>query len=211
MGAGMALECRLRYPAMFEQYARLCASGQITIGKLWIYKTPERWILNFPTKKHWRYPSKLEYLHLGLQKFMETYQARGIRSIAFPMLGASNGGIAADESLLLMRQYLGACSIPVEVYQYDPCATDDVFDGFKAAFLQGADEAIAAQSGLRLDAVRRVRQALGDPQLCQLSQLALVRGIGDKTLEKSFAFMARAAQSGARGDASPVQQASLGF
>ncbi len=73
MGAGIALECRLRYPLMFDQYAKLCADAKLDIGQLWIYRAPERWVLNFPTKKHWRYPSKVEYLHLGLQKFMQTY------------------------------------------------------------------------------------------------------------------------------------------
>ena len=102
MGAGIALECRLRYPQMFEQYAQLCADAKLDIGRLWVYKAPERWVLNFPTKKHWRYPSRVEYLHLGLQKFMDTYQTRGITSVAFPLLGAQNGGLQADESLALM-------------------------------------------------------------------------------------------------------------
>ena len=52
-----ALERRLRYPLMFEQYAKLCADAKLDIGRLWIYRAPERWVLNFPTKKHWRYPS----------------------------------------------------------------------------------------------------------------------------------------------------------
>ena len=195
MGAGIALECRLRYPLMFEKYAQLCADAKLDIGQLWIYRAPERWVLNFPTKKHWRYPSRVEYLHLGLQKFLDTYQARGIASVAFPLLGAQNGGLQADESLALMLHYLNQCSIPVEIYEYDPASADDLFDDFKAAFLQWSDAAIAQQSGLRLDAVRRIRGALQDPRLCQLGQLAQVPGIGDKTLEKSFAFIAR--QTGA--------------
>ncbi len=50
MGAGMALECRLRYPEMHEKYILLCKDKLIDIGLLWIYKSPEKWILNFPTK-----------------------------------------------------------------------------------------------------------------------------------------------------------------
>lgn len=195
MGAGIALECRLRYPQMFAQYVRLCADARLDIGQLWLYKAPARWVLNFPTKKHWRYPSRVEYLHLGLQKFVDTYQARGITSVAFPLLGAQNGGLQADESLALMLHYLGQCSIAVEVYEYDPASADDVFDAFKAVFLSLPDAAICQQSGLRADAVRRIREALQDPRLCQLGQLAQVPGIGDKTLEKSFAFITR--QTGA--------------
>ena len=210
MGAGIALECRLRYPLMFEKYAQLCADAKLDIGQLWIYRAPERWVLNFPTKKHWRYPSRVEYLHLGLQKFLDTYQARGIASVAFPLLGAQNGGLQADESLALMLQYLGQCSIPVEIYEYDPASADDLFDDFKASFLRQSDAAITQQSGLRADAVRRIREALQDPRLCQLGQLAQVPGIGDKTLEKSFAFVSGLADA-KRGDASVAQQAGFGF
>lgn len=58
MGAGIALECRLRYFEMYNRYVALCEENKIEIGLLWIYKSPVKWILNFPTKKHWKYPSK---------------------------------------------------------------------------------------------------------------------------------------------------------
>lgn len=211
MGAGIALECRLRYPKMFEQYAKLCSDKQLDIGQLWLYKNPQRWVLNFPTKKHWRYPSRLEYLHLGLQKFVATYAERGITSVAFPLLGAQNGGLDKAQSMALMQQYLSQCSIPVEIYEYDPSAADDVFDAFKAAFLKSTNAEIAQQSGLRLHAVQRIRQALEDPHLCQLGQLAQVPGIGDKTLEKSFAFITRHTHVGAQPAAASGPQTDFGF
>ncbi len=136
--------------------------------------------------------------------------SRGITSVAFPLLGAQNGGLPADQSLEVMLHYLQHCSIPVEIYEYDPAAPDDVFDAFKAAFLSLPDAAIGQQSGLRADAVRRVREALGYPRLCQLAQLARVPGIGDKTLEKSFAFVSGLADA-KLGDASVAQQAGFGF
>ena len=76
MGAGIALECRLRYPSMYEKYINLCDQKKFDIGLLWVFRTndPDRWILNFPTKKHWRHPSKKEYLYSGLRKFIETYK-----------------------------------------------------------------------------------------------------------------------------------------
>ncbi len=209
MGAGIALECRLRYPLMFDQYAKLCADAKLDIGQLWIYRAPERWVLNFPTKKHWRYPSKVEYLHLGLQKFMQTYEARGISSVAFPLLGAHNGGLSPDTSRTLMLDYLGQCSIPVEIYEHDPASPDDLFDAFKEAFVQLSNADIAQQSGLRADAVRRIREALNDQQLCQLGQLAQVPGIGDKTLERCFAFITQRADpahpAGAAGPQSALE------
>lgn len=93
MGAGIALECRLRYPSLYSEYVALCRQRRIQFGRLWLFKAPDRWILNFPTKEHWRDPSREEYLHAGLREFMESYEAMGIESIAFPLLGAQHGGI----------------------------------------------------------------------------------------------------------------------
>ena len=116
MGKGLALQYKKRYPSMFKAYVRLCENGLLDIGKLWLYKTDSRWILNFPTKYHWRHPSKEEYLESSLQKFLDTYKEKGITSIAFPLLGASNGGIHPDVSLKIMRRYLDRCEIPVTIY-----------------------------------------------------------------------------------------------
>lgn len=189
MGAGIALECRLRYPAMYQQYASLCKEGKIDIGTLWIYKAHERWVLNFPTKQHWKYPTKEEYLHAGLAKFMSTYEARGVESIAFPVLGAHNGGLEPARSIEIMKSYLRACSIRVEIYQYDPTAADDLFDRFKERMLALGPEELKSVTGLRIDYIDRIRRALESPKLHQLNQLAQVNGIGDKTLEKAFAFV----------------------
>ncbi len=76
MGAGIALECRLRYPEMYDKYIQYCLESKINIGNLWIYKTESRWILNFPTKKHWKNPSKIEYLHAGLDYISKTTKLR---------------------------------------------------------------------------------------------------------------------------------------
>lgn len=104
-----------------------------------------------------------------------------------------------------------------EIYIYDPAAPDDVFDDFKSAFLALPDEVIKQHSGLRADGIRRVREALNSPHICQLNQLALAPGIGDRTLEKSFAFVSRYRQSLAcapedgKGDASAAVQQGFGF
>ena len=196
MGAGIALEFKLRLPEMFEQYVEHCKKNRIGIGKLWLYKPPtdireQRWVLNFPTKLHWKYPSKMEYLEAGLEKFVATYQARGIESIAFPVLGSANGGLDEDESLALMQKYLGNCDIPVEIYRYDPEATDDLYDEFKTKILNcGDDRSIAGATGAQVHRVAMVRSALENGgSVNSLSQLASVKGIGSKTLEKCFRFV----------------------
>ena len=188
MGAGLALECRLRYPAMFDQYARLCEQGLLDVGRLWLFDGGDRSILNFPTKKHWRLPSQAAYLHLGLQKFIQTYQARGIDSIAFPLLGAQHGGMDPEASLRLMLDYLERCTIPVEIYRYDPAAPDDLFERFKALVNGATDAQIQSSTRLRSNQIRALRDALASPRVRQLNQLAECTGVGDKTLEAAFAL-----------------------
>lgn len=93
MGKGIAKRYKEVYPEMYNQYRDLCENNLLQIGKLWLYKTDTKWVLNFPTKKHWRNPSKLEYIESGLQKFVSTYEEKKITSISFPQLGVGNGGL----------------------------------------------------------------------------------------------------------------------
>lgn len=189
MGAGIAYECRLRYPNMYEKYTELCKDRMLNIGTLWIYKSEDKWVLNFPTKFHWKYESKPEYLEKGLQKFLDTYRDKGITSIAFPLLGASNGGIPEDVSVNIMKRYLEKCDIPVEIYYYDPFAYDDLFLKFKDLWNSIPEKELASKSGLRIDFVRKVKKALERDDIRNLSRLLSVKGIGDVTLEKSFRFI----------------------
>ena len=188
MGAGIALECRLRYPEMFKAYVDLCAKGQIDIGLLWIFKAQDRNILNFPTKKHWKNPSKIDYLHAGLEKFLLTYQSKNIESIAFPLLGADKGGIPQEASLEIMLSYLNQADINIEIYQYDPVAKDDLYDKTKEWLLSQKVESIASSAKLKPIYVSRLIEAMQSPKITQLNQLARIRGIGIKTMEKIFAI-----------------------
>lgn len=188
MGAGIAYECRLRYPKMYEQYIELCRKKQMNIGTLWLYKGKNRWILNFPTKFDWKYPSKPEYLHKGLQKFVDTYKEKGITSIAFPILGASHGGIPKEISIGIMKQYLEKCQIPIEIYEYEPLAYDDLFEKFKELWNAIPERELSIQSGLRIDFVRKIREALRNENIRSINLLLSVNGIGEVTLEKAFHF-----------------------
>ena len=119
MGKGIALEMKNRFPEMFKIYKKYCQKGLIDIGKLWLYKhSNEQWILNFPTKKHWKNNSEYEYIICGLEKFIKTYKYKGIKSIAFPMLGCKNGGLDKEKVLDIMLQYLNNCDdLLVEIYK----------------------------------------------------------------------------------------------
>lgn len=117
MGKGLASAFKARYPRMFEEYRKLCKERRLDIGQLWLWKGPDQWVLHFPTKKHWRNPSKLSYIEAGLQKFVGQYEHRGIREIAFPRLGCGNGGLDWNDVCPLMEHYL--CAIPIPVYVHD--------------------------------------------------------------------------------------------
>ncbi|NVB41152.1 macro domain-containing protein [Pseudenhygromyxa sp. WMMC2535] len=116
MGKGLAREFKRRYPVMFERYRSFCDSGDLEVGKLYLFRTPNEWVLNFPTKQHWRSPSKLEWIEAGLRKFVAEYEAQGIRSVSFPQLGCGNGGLDWAEVKPLMAQHLGPLPIPVFVH-----------------------------------------------------------------------------------------------
>lgn len=116
MGKGIAKEYKDRYPEMFRLYQQACKSQRLTIGKLMLWYGEDRWILNFPTKEHWRGKSKIEYIEKGLQEFCDKYADYNIVSIAFPKLGCGNGGLDWKSVKPLMEKYL--CSLPLDIYIY---------------------------------------------------------------------------------------------
>jgi O-acetyl-ADP-ribose deacetylase (regulator of RNase III) len=128
MGKGLALALKQRFPDMFAIYQQECKAGKLPIGRPALYCRSTPWILNFPTKDHWRFPSKIEYLEKGLQFIVSNYKKAGIKSIAFPKLGALNGKLLWDEVGPLMAEYLSQLDIDVYIYiaegdrdyQYDP-------------------------------------------------------------------------------------------
>jgi O-acetyl-ADP-ribose deacetylase (regulator of RNase III) len=119
MGKGIAAQFREQYPDMFHAYREICAKKLLEPGKLWLWKAQDRWILNFPTKRHWRYPSKLEWIDAGLKKFVAEYERRGIADISFPRLGCGNGGLYWDEVRPIMEMHLSPLPITIYVHDYE--------------------------------------------------------------------------------------------
>jgi O-acetyl-ADP-ribose deacetylase (regulator of RNase III) len=116
MGKGLALAFAARYPNMVIDYKRLCASRELKPGRLHLRTAEVPWVLNFPTKDHWRSPSRLEFIERGLEHLATSYAVWGIQSIAFPQLGTGNGGLDWDDVEPIMRRYLNPLPIRVEVY-----------------------------------------------------------------------------------------------
>ncbi len=97
MGKGLALQFKALYPSNFTAYVKSCKQDQVRVGTMFVFDCGStefpRYIVNFPTKKHWRHPSKLEYISAGLTDLIHQIQVLEIQSIAIPMLGAGLGGL----------------------------------------------------------------------------------------------------------------------
>ncbi len=121
MGKGIALEFKQIYPDMFEEYRKLCEQRKLRIGTLHLFRTPHKWVLNFPTKEHWRQPSRVEYIEAGLRTFVRIYAEAGINSVAFPPLGCGNGQLDFESQVRpLLEKYLNPLPIAVFVYPGKP-------------------------------------------------------------------------------------------
>ena len=121
MGKGIALDFKLRYPEMFKEYQRICFQHLLKPGQILPYKKSNPIILNFAIKDDWKDPSKVEWIEETLQKFVNNYRSLNITSVAFPWMGAMNGGIPIEIIKSLTRKYLSDLEdIEVEVYDFDP-------------------------------------------------------------------------------------------
>lgn len=191
MGAGIALETKLRYPDMFKRYKEHCDSKSLDIGKLYLYTQSEPyWILNFPTKKHWKYPSKESYIIDGLNKFRDSYQDKKIKSIAFPVLGGLNGGLDENRVITIMQDHLHDLPINIEIYRYDKNSVDDFFIQFKNTILKTDLKFLSKQTGIKQRYLEKIYSELElNYDIKQINQLVKIQGIGEQTLIKVFEYM----------------------
>ena len=126
MGKGIALMFKERFPENFSAYAVACKTGDVRVGWMFVQAGVEldgpRWIINFPTKKHWRQPTQIEWIDAGLVDLKNVIQAKGIRSIALPALGCGNGGLEWNDVRPKIEATLGGLE-NVDVVVFEPIAT----------------------------------------------------------------------------------------
>ena len=151
MGKGIAAIFKKEYPDMFEDYKERCDRGQMRMGEPYLYTDlAGAFILNFPTKQHWRASTRLADVEAGLDYFIANYAGWGIQSIAFPPLGCGNGGLSWETVGPLMYQKLKEIDIPVEIYA--PYGTSK--KQITADFLDGALQAEFLVKGKRPEKLR---------------------------------------------------------
>lgn len=122
MGRGIALQFRKAFPENFTAYKAACDHGEVRPGKLFIHSlgqlTNPRYIINFPTKDHWRGNSRIEYIDSGLKAMVEAIRQLDVHSIAIPPLGCGLGGLAwADVRPRIEQALQGLPDVHVLVYE----------------------------------------------------------------------------------------------
>jgi len=123
MGKGIALAFKQAYPDNYKRYKEACDAGELQVGKMLVYETglPQpRLIINFPTKKHWRHPSKYEYISSGLEALKEVIGTYRIRSISIPPLGCGNGGLDWSRVKPMILEALRDIADEVDIVLYEP-------------------------------------------------------------------------------------------
>jgi O-acetyl-ADP-ribose deacetylase (regulator of RNase III) len=123
MGKGVALMFKEAFPANFELYEDACARKLVRVGEMFVTERHDlygpKWIVNFPTKAHWRFPSQMQWVADGLDDLKRVVAQHHIRSIAIPPLGAGNGGLVWDEVRSLIVEKLSELS-GVDILVYEP-------------------------------------------------------------------------------------------
>ena len=192
MGKGVALEYRLRFPEMFEDYEQYCLTGHLRPGVLHLYTKSKPWILNFPTKNDWKHPSKLSYIEQGLKQLTETYSDDGITSIAFPRLGTTSGGLSWNRVQPTMWHFLEPLpNITVEVYEYRRGVSDQLFETFCRRTQDFSVDDFVAELGVNNATAYGIDQALREGQVSGMVDFQSIRGVGPRAITSIYDFATR--------------------
>src|SRR5882757_8673817 len=117
MGKGIALQFKRAFPEVFAAYASACKAGEVRTGVVQpVALSGGRWVLNFPTKRHWRQPSRIEDIRAGLDDLVRVIEKLEITSIAVPPLGCGNGGLPWAEVRALIIEKLQGVDADIRLY-----------------------------------------------------------------------------------------------
>jgi O-acetyl-ADP-ribose deacetylase (regulator of RNase III)/uncharacterized protein YwgA len=117
MGKGIALQFKKKFPDMYKDYLSRCQRGLVKLGQPYLYRRPEKpWIINFPTKEHWRSMASIDAIIKGMQYLLQHYKEWGITSIAVPPLGCGEGQLEWRVVGPTLYRHLNLMDIPVKLY-----------------------------------------------------------------------------------------------
>jgi O-acetyl-ADP-ribose deacetylase (regulator of RNase III)/uncharacterized protein YwgA len=198
MGKGIALEFKRRFPEMFADYQRRCAAGEVRLGEPYLWRgLVGPWVVNFPTKNHWRSVSRLADIERGLAYLAEHVAKWGVTSLAVPPLGAGSGGLDWAAVGPTIYRHLDRLPIPVTLYAPFDAPDEQARVEFLATHAPRGD----APSTGRLEpgwvalaeVVRRIGESphawpVGRTRLQKLAYFATVAGVptGFRFMEASY-------------------------
>ena len=123
MGRGIALQFKKRFPENFRAYSEACDRGEVQPGRMFVFPTRRltnpRYIINFPTKRHWRGDSRLEDIRAGLGDLTRCIHESGVRSVAVPPLGSGLGGLDWTAVRGLIEEALASVE-DVQIVVFEP-------------------------------------------------------------------------------------------
>jgi len=121
MGKGIALMFKERFPENYRRYAAACKVGEVHTGQMFVTEISEldgpRWIVNFPTKEHWRGKSRMEWIKTGLVDLRRFLMQHNVKSVAIPPLGAGNGGLNWVEVRPQIEATLAGLDTEIQVFE----------------------------------------------------------------------------------------------
>ncbi len=151
MGRGVALQFKKAWPENFKAFAAACRRGEVQPGRPFVFETRQmtnpRYIINFPTKRHWRGKARLGDIEAGLQAVADEIRALGIRSVALPPLGTGLGGLNWAEVRARIEETLGTFA-DVRVVLFEPAGTPELPRSVRAGSVPQMTAARAALVGL---------------------------------------------------------------
>lgn len=167
MGRGVALQFKNSYPENFKAYAAACAREHVNPGQMFVfetgYLTNPKYIINFPTKRHWRGKSRIEDIESGLDALRKEIRSRHIRSIAIPPLGSGLGGLEWRDVRKHIETVLHDLE-DVQILVYEPHAAAEIKSSAKRANPPNMTPGRAALIFL----IHRYRHGLLDPFVTRL-------------------------------------------
>lgn len=199
MGKGIALDFKLRYPEMFREYQKICFKHLLKPGQILPYTKSSPIILNFAIKDDWKDPSRVEWIEETLQKFVANYHALGITSVAFPWMGAMNGGLPFETIQELTRKYLSKLDdIEIEVYDFDPDVPCALYNSLKQIV---SDQVFSPQELEQMSQIKvryweKIFFAVNDDKTNSINNLCHYvldgkRIIGKTNIERLFIFLTK--------------------
>ena len=182
MGKGIALMFKERFPKNMAAYAKACKTGEVQTGRMFVTGTGElmgpRWIVNFPTKQHWRAKSQMQWITEGLADLRRFILEHQVTSIAIPPLGAGNGGLRWSDVKPHIELALGDLS-GVDIFIYEPT------DQYQNVAKSKGVEKLTVPRALIAELVRRYWVLGMECSLLEIQKLAwfLERAIEDEGLK----------------------------